>query len=241
MYLKKKFLLLFWFLLPAFIFTAVSQDDFLLVAEQMPEFKGGADSLNKFLLESIKYPQMAKNISAKGKVHVNFIVDEQGKITEVKVLKGLPAGLNKEATRVVESMPPWIPGKQFGKAVKVQITMQVEFPLEKKVYKDDDKRIRCNDFPNFDQMANTVYIDNQYYVWLYNQGVDRLKKKKYEEAEEFFNQAIAIIGTADSNPYFNRGIAKLKQGNESGACGDFRRAQKLWFPDIEKTIKAICK
>lgn len=228
------------FLLIVMGFNALAQDKPYVIVDQMPEFPGGKDSLNKYVLTKIRYPDMAIELGVRGKVHVGFVVNKSGRIEDVKVLKGLPGGLNREAMRVVKTLK-YEPGKQSGHPVDVQMMLQVEFPLQKKVYKGDDSRVVYNKFPNADKTWNNLYMDNQYYIWIYNKGVEAMEHHKYKKAEEYFDQAIKIIGINDANPYFHRALARLEQGNQSGACGDFRRAEKLWYPDIRKTIKNVCK
>ncbi len=230
------------FLLVFVILIGKSQDEnVFVIVDEMPTFGGGADAMQKYFCEEMEYPRMAFQAGVKGKVHVTFIVDENGKVDDVKILKGKPGGLSKEAIRLVESMPNWKPGKQSGKADSVQMTAQVEFPMELKGYKDENKKIRCNPMPNIDQYGGVVFQENQYFVWIYNKGVDALKKKEYEKAEDYFNQALEMIGPMDSaHPYFNRAIARYYQGKESLACGDFRRAKKVGYAEIDKTIRDIC-
>lgn len=99
------------------------------VVEQMPEFPGGNAELFKFLGQNIKYPAMAKDAGIQGIVYLTFVVQEDGSIEEVKSLRGIGGGCTDEALRVVQKMPKWNPGKQRGKAVKVQFNLPVRFIL----------------------------------------------------------------------------------------------------------------
>jgi TonB family protein len=95
-----------------------------------PEFSGGMDGLQKYLQDNLKYPESARANNVEGKVYVSFIVNEKGKIKDVKILKGLNKACDKEAMRVVKKMPRWTPGQQDGKNVKVIYTLPVNFKLQ---------------------------------------------------------------------------------------------------------------
>jgi protein TonB len=101
-----------------------------MVVESMPEFPGGEASLYKFLAENIKYPQMAKESGIQGRVFVTFVVERDGSVTDVRVLRGIGGGCDEEAIRVVKNMPKWSPGKQRGKPVRVQYNLPVKFTLQ---------------------------------------------------------------------------------------------------------------
>ncbi len=101
----------------------------LTYAEEMPEFPGGTSALMRFMQMNLRYPDMAREMGISGKVYCRFVVDEQGEITDVKVLKGIGHGLDQEAVRVVKMMPRWIPGKMNKKPVKVQYVLPVKFVL----------------------------------------------------------------------------------------------------------------
>ena len=103
------------------------------VVEKMPVFpNGGMPGLMKYLSDNIRYPEAAKVAGIQGRVTVVFVVDKDGSITNVKTLRGVDAELDKEAIRVISSMPKWIPGMQKGKAVKVRYTVPVMFRLPNK-------------------------------------------------------------------------------------------------------------
>ena len=100
------------------------------VVEQMPQFPGGPNALFEYLSKNIKYPVVAEENGIQGRVIVTFVVERDGSITDVKVAKSVDPSLDKEATRVVKSMPHWIPGKQNGSAVRVKYTVPVTFRLQ---------------------------------------------------------------------------------------------------------------
>ncbi|MFO8129574.1 MAG: energy transducer TonB [Bacteroidales bacterium] len=108
----------------------VEEAPIFMVVESMPEFPGGTENLYKYLGENIKYPQMAKESGIQGIVYVTFVVEKDGSVTDVRVLRGIGGGCDEEAIRVVESMPKWNPGKQRGKSVRVQYNLPVKFILQ---------------------------------------------------------------------------------------------------------------
>ena len=100
------------------------------VVEEMPEFPGGMAEAMKFLAKNIKYPVAAQQAKIEGRVIVQFVVERDGSVSDVKVMRGVNAELDAEAIRVVSMMPKWIPGKQRGKAVAVKYTMPIMFRLQ---------------------------------------------------------------------------------------------------------------
>ncbi len=100
------------------------------VVEQNPEFPGGIAELNKFLSENIRYPVIAQENGIQGRVIIRFVVSRTGDISNVEVLRGVDPSLDREAVRVVQSMPKWIPGRQRGRAVPVYFTLPVHFRLQ---------------------------------------------------------------------------------------------------------------
>lgn len=100
------------------------------VVEQMPQFPGGDAALFEYLSTHIKYPTIAEDNGVQGRVIVTFVVERDGSITDVKVVKSVDPSLDKEASRVVAGMPKWIPGKQNGSAVRVKYTVPVTFRLQ---------------------------------------------------------------------------------------------------------------
>ena len=100
------------------------------VVEQMPSFPGGQSALFQWLSSNIKYPVVAEENGVQGRVIVTFVVERDGSITDVKVVKSVDPSLDKEAVRVTKSMPKWIPGKQNGSAVRVKYTLPVTFRLQ---------------------------------------------------------------------------------------------------------------
>ena len=99
--------------------------------EQMPQFPGGEAALMEYLQQHINYPPMAAANNVQGRVVVQFIVDKTGKVGEVKVSRSVDKDLDKEAIRVIKSLPKFTPGRQYGTAVSVWYTLPISFKLTK--------------------------------------------------------------------------------------------------------------
>ncbi len=108
----------------------VQQQQIFMVVEKMPSFPGGMGALMTYLATHIKYPELAKESGIQGRVFINFVVEPNGSIDHVKVLRGIGGGCDEEAVRVVKNMPKWNPGKQRGKPVRVSFNLPVKFTLE---------------------------------------------------------------------------------------------------------------
>ena len=100
------------------------------VVEQMPSFPGGPAALMTYLSQNTKYPVVAQENGVQGRVVVSFVVERDGSITDVRVVRSVDPSLDKEATLVVKSMPNWIPGKQNGSTVRVKYNVPVSFKLQ---------------------------------------------------------------------------------------------------------------
>jgi protein TonB len=103
----------------------------LTIVEQMPTFPGGEAEMMKYIQKNVQYPQVEKEAGISGTCYVTFVVEKDGNITDVKVLRGVSGGpgCDKEAIRVVKSMPNWKPGKQNGREVRVQFNLPIKFTL----------------------------------------------------------------------------------------------------------------
>jgi TonB family protein len=110
------------------------------VVEKMPSYPGGDDARIAFLVKNIKYPEQAKKNGIQGKVFVSFIVEADGSITDVKVLRGIGGGCDEEATRVIKMMPKWNPGTDKGKPVRVQFNLPIKFALDAGSDKKEEKK-----------------------------------------------------------------------------------------------------
>ena len=99
------------------------------IAEVSPEFPGGMEALLKYIADNLKYPQLALENSIQGKVDIALCVEEDGSVSNVRVLRDIGGGCGKEAMRLVESMPKWTPGRQGGKVVCTQFNLPINFVL----------------------------------------------------------------------------------------------------------------
>ena len=115
---------------PEIVEEEVVEAEVFTIVEEMPSYPGGDAKMYEYLGKNIKYPQIARESSIQGRVFVNFVVEPDGSVTNVKVLRGIGGGCDEEAMRVVKSMPHWKPGKQRGKAVRVSYTLPVVFKLQ---------------------------------------------------------------------------------------------------------------
>ena len=110
---------------------ATSEEDTVYqIVEEMPKFPGGEKALMDYVSNNVKYPEEAKNKNIAGRVFVSFVVEKDGSIGEVKVLRGIGGGCDEEAARVINSMPKWKPGKQKGEAVRVSYQIPIYFKLD---------------------------------------------------------------------------------------------------------------
>ena len=106
------------------------EEEIFVVVENMPEFPGGELALRKFISSAIKYPSIAQEHGIQGKVFVNFVVDRDGRISNAKIARGVDPSIDKEALRVVMTLPKWKPGMQRGKTVRVSYTVPISFQLQ---------------------------------------------------------------------------------------------------------------
>ena len=105
-------------------------DTVLSICEVMPEFPGGMEKFMEFLSGNITYPETAKDKNISGRVFIQFVIEKDGSVSNVKVMKGIGGGCDEEAVRVVKSMPKWKPGMQDGKPVRVNYTLPILFKLD---------------------------------------------------------------------------------------------------------------
>ena len=106
-----------------------AEDEIFTAVEQQAEFPGGAGAWGRFLQKTLKYPSAAQRANVGGRVFVSFVVNTDGTVQDVQVLKGVGFGCDEEAIRVIKSMPRWNPGKQSGRAVRSRFTQPITFVL----------------------------------------------------------------------------------------------------------------
>jgi len=105
-------------------------EEIFTVVEQWPSPQGGMEAFYTFIGENIDYPIAARRMNIEGMVFVRFVVEKDGHITDVQVVKGIGAGCDEEAMRVVKAAPSWVPGKQRGRPVRVLMTVPIRFVLQ---------------------------------------------------------------------------------------------------------------
>ena len=106
------------------------EQEIFQIVEEMPSSPGGEAKLMEYVAKNIKYPQIARETGIQGRVFVGFVVEPDGSISNVKLLRGIGGGCDEEAMRVIKSLPKWKPGKQRGKAVRVSYQIPVFFKLQ---------------------------------------------------------------------------------------------------------------
>ena len=115
---------------PEVVEEDVVEQEIFQIVEEMPAFPGGEAKLMEYVGKNIKYPQIARETGIQGRVFIGFVVEPDGSVSNVKLLRGIGGGCDEEAMRVVKSMPKWKPGKQRGKAVRVSYQIPVFFKLQ---------------------------------------------------------------------------------------------------------------
>jgi TonB family protein len=103
-----------------------------MVVEKMPEYPGGDKEMFEFIASNIEYPAQAKKKGIQGRVYVTFVIEQDGRVSDVRILRGIGGGCDEEALRVVKAMPKWSPGIQKGKPVRVQYNLPLSFKLTRK-------------------------------------------------------------------------------------------------------------
>lgn len=107
-----------------------SNDKVFEKVEDMPEFPGGEQAMMDFVSKNVVYPKDAQEKGISGRVFVSFIVEKDGSVSNVKVMRGIGGGCDEEAVRVISGLPKWKPGKQEGKPVRVSYQMPINFKLQ---------------------------------------------------------------------------------------------------------------
>jgi protein TonB len=104
-------------------------DEIFMVVEDQPEPQGGMQAFYEYVGKNMKYPSQARRMGIEGKVFVQFVVDKDGTISQVQAIKGIGAGCDEEAVRVLQNAPKWKPGKQRGRPVRVRMVLPITFRL----------------------------------------------------------------------------------------------------------------
>lgn len=121
--------------MPATTIPRMAADSIYDEVEEPPQYPGGAQALFRFIRDNMKYPDNAIKTKARGRVLVQFVVNEDGSLSQVTSTSTSSTALDKEAVRLVKSMPKWIPGKHEGKAVKTRYTLPIQFMTETRLHR----------------------------------------------------------------------------------------------------------
>ena len=115
--------------LPLITYDEIVEQEIFTVVEEMPSFPGGESKMQEYITKNIRYPKIARENGIQGRVFVSFIVEPDGSISNLKLLRGIGGGCDEEAMRVIKSMPKWKPGKHRGKVVRVSYMVSVSFKI----------------------------------------------------------------------------------------------------------------
>ena len=107
------------------------EEEVFVVVEEQAEFPGGLDSMYAYIVKNLKYPEAAKEKGIEGRVFVQFVIEKDGSISNVKILRGIGGGCEEAAVEMIKNMPKWKPGKQRGKPVRFLFTLPIKFELPK--------------------------------------------------------------------------------------------------------------
>lgn len=199
----------------------VGEDEIFKVVEKQPEFPGGMSEMMKYLQKNIKYPAICQKQGIQGRVIVQFVVDTDGSIKDAHVLNPVNPHLDKEALRVVNSMPKWKPGMQKGKNVRVRFTIPVTFKLSTPkstkgkvlVVKGDNELVemlvdQMPSFPNGGEAAMRRYISRN---MNYPTEAERLRKQGRVEVSFVINAdgRLSHFEVSKSDPLFDAEALRL--------------------------------
>jgi len=173
------------------------------LVEVMPQFQGGDAARLNYLNQNVHYPLEAFEKGIQGRVFTSFVVDVDGSIVDVKLLRGIGGGCDEEASRVIKNMPNWNPGVQRGENVKVQFNMPILFKLN-----GHNGSIASKDAP-------------------YSKGNTLLEEGYYEKAKEMFSKSIDKKKDMFKEAYLKRGFCKYHLGDLNGAIEDMNKAMEL--------------
>lgn len=199
-----------------------SREDVFTIVEKMPEFPGGNQAMMEFIQRNVVYPPIEREYGVRGTVYVTFVVEKDGSLSNVRCLRGVKAGpgLDKEAMRVISSMPVWAPGTQNGRAVRVQYNLPIKFS------------IRGNDL----SAAEMQKIANSYY----DAGMAAAKKEHYEEALAQFDYTIFYMPD-DIDTLYQRGLAFHNLKNDKSACEEWNKIKLNGSTKADEQLNKYCK
>ncbi len=204
-----------------------TKDTVYTSAEQMPQFPGGDDSLNKFLAANMKYPPIEAENNIQGTVYISFILEKDGSLSDIKCVKGVKGGLGleKEAMRVIKKMPAWIPGKQHDSLVSVKFSVPVKYTIK------GVANPQLKDLP----VRAKKSIATEYY----NEGVRLSQKNDTLGAIKAYEVAIEM-NPEEIQALYNSAVLKIQVKDLEGACAELYQIKRLGRHDADELINKYC-
>jgi TonB family protein len=212
------------------------------VVEQMAQYPGGTGEMMKYIQKNIHYPAKERDAGIEGKCFIKFVVEMNGSISNVEVLKGVPngSGCDNEAVRVIKSMPNWIPGTQNGQRVRVYFNVPIIFRLTsnqqvatkdslndgKSTSKTEQSKYKDSLNEVIAQYTKAIELNPNNAVAYNNRGYIKEQLKNYQGAIEDYNKTIAL-DPKNAFAYNNRGYSKHLLGNDKEAIEDYNMSIEL--------------
>jgi protein TonB len=214
-----------------------SQSDTTHKVEKFPEFRGSTSAMYRFISDNIFYPKvmLQRSNPIEGKVLVRFVIDTNGKVFDIEIVKGLHPLLDSEAVAVVKkfNIPgnEWTPGMQDNKKVKVKFILPVKFSADEsnETFTSSEEFKKSNKISSIDRATPFYYA-----------GTKKLELKDYKGAVQDYDSTLKNV------PYYldalyNRGVAKYNLKDIQGACIDWRKIRSLGHPDADDFLSKFCK
>ena len=233
------------------------------ISDEVPSFPGGESEMMKFLQANLKYPQAEIEANISGKCYLGFVVETDGSITDIKILKGVPSGpgCDAEAIRVVKLMPKWIPGKQHGQIMKAQYTLPVKFTLKKKevatendtIYfnsdwnkclKEEAKYYRIVEKQDVGYLVKDIFMGSNAPQMISNcSGLDPLIKNG-KCTFYFDNGKKSSEGNYENNKQTGTWVSYFEDGKKS-SVGNYQNEKQsgiwtIWQEDVKDSLVADC-
>ncbi|MBC8045768.1 MAG: energy transducer TonB [Fimbriimonadaceae bacterium] len=205
---------------------AVTDTTVFMMVEKMPEFPGGIETMYKWLAENIQYPDSARKNNIEGKVYAKFIVERNGSINEVTIMRGIGYGCDEEVINKLKQMPAWNPGLQQGKPVRTSYTLPVAFSLGEEKKNEDEKK----QFQIVEQMPEFPGGEKALYEFL-GKNVKYPKEAIKNGIEcKVYIQFIVEKDGSISNAKIKRGVNELLDNEALRAIN----AMPKWKPGMQK-------
>jgi TonB family protein len=193
----------------------------------LPAFKGGKDSLEKFIYDHLKYPKEAIAEKRSGETIVFFRVDTSGKISHLSVDGATNYGFEEEAKRIVSTMPPWVPGTKDGFPSDFSVKVFISFKI--------NEGVPMNSYAEFCKDQKKIKA-----VYYYNEGIKQYSEKNYKRALAAYNGAIRL-DPSKKEYFFNRAICRYQLYLDEGACSDISRFIEMGGMDSQGVKQKTCK